>query len=838
MRTTSYLQSTVILVVIFLLSPASYGEEKANLRIPTYQSNETLSTKSFASPASFITVIDLEDALDIPSGSVAVASYNGSDLAGFTIFSLPVSEFPTQGDSFLVLSTGQASGATLPNNSGSLSTILNGLNNEQGNDLVQVQLTLNVPAGAEFWAVDWKFFSEEFPEFVGSQFNDAFFIETPSSDINIVGNIPVSDTNIATDLFGSRVSINTTGVTGMTALNAAGTTYDGATGILTTAGRVDEGATQINIIFSVTDLGDSVYDTTVFLDNFRFDDEFIAPPPADPPGDKELIPGGGVDSNAPTVVLTHGLSKKSAFDGAPDSLWIGTNVKQAGALISQDVGSSVNIFHYIWEGGFQAGFTGPTENSYNAADAYVADAGANLAKELLKPENLGPNYTGKIHFIGHSLGTIVNAYAARLFLEKAVGVEEAQFTALDRPDHVKKIPGCIAFPGCDGYDENFFAAIFQDLQIKPSRGLNLLIDNYFSTDGAGVGDETNGINVYNHTELINPNDLDDQIFDDEGLDNNHSGVHQWYRWTMDPNELDDLFAVCDFNTGELINLNPFFDASLNPCNLGWKWSIVRLNPLPFPNTVDQVVAIKANLLPLDDYVDHGCTKSVTGSGSTIIQCVEASSPFGIANVSIPQDAKTLSFQYRFTHIGDGDYAAIYLDNILIWMLAGDSYPGGNEFVNSGLIPIEGLTGERALTVVLYGVNEPNARFEIRNILTSVTQPAIEITVDIKPKDNPNCINSRSKGVVPLAIIGDSDFDVSTIDVTTIQINGISPVKYKHKDVNTDGYTDIIVHFSTQDLNNAGLLVDGNTLTVSGELYDGTPIAGFDSVNLAGGPSCF
>jgi len=67
------------------------------------------------------------------------------------------------------------------------------------------------------------------------------------------------------------------------------------------------------------------------------------------------------------------------------------------------------------------------------------DAGTRLAKTLLA--GLGEWYDQPIQFIGHSLGAAVNVYAMRVFLEKAVRVSLAQFTALDRPHHVDDIPG-------------------------------------------------------------------------------------------------------------------------------------------------------------------------------------------------------------------------------------------------------------------------------------------------------------------------------------------------------------------------------------------------------------
>lgn len=173
---------------------------------------------------------------------------------------------------FAAISSGNAENAPLPNNSGSLSTVLNGLNNNQGNDMVQLTLELEVPSGAEYWAVDWRFFSEEYPEWVGSVFNDAFLIETPSSTFTISGSDIVAPNNVATDPSGELVTVNTVGAVGMSAANSIGTTYDGATEMFTTLAPIPPEANTVTIVFSVMDLGDSIYDTTVFLDNFRFSD--------------------------------------------------------------------------------------------------------------------------------------------------------------------------------------------------------------------------------------------------------------------------------------------------------------------------------------------------------------------------------------------------------------------------------------------------------------------------------------------------------------------------------------------------------------------------------------
>jgi hypothetical protein len=130
---------------------------------------------------------------------------------------------------------------------------------------------------------------------------------------------------------------------------------------------------------------------------------------------------------------------------------------------------------------------------------------------------------------------------------------------------------------------------------------------------------------------------------------------------------------------------------------------------------------------------------------------------------------------------------------------------------------------------------------------------IEVSFDIKPGSCPNPFNPKGNGVLPVAILGESDFDVSQIDVSTITIAGISPVKASIEDVATpytaplmdcyscnqlgmDGYMDLSLKFNTQALAAAlsPLSVgDCITIEINGYLYDGTPIKGFDPIIIVG-----
>ena len=49
-------------------------------------------------------------------------------------------------------------------------------------------------------------------------------------------------------------------------------------------------------------------------------------------------------------------------------------------------------------------------------------------------------------------------------------------------------------------------------------------------------------------------------------------------------------------------------------------------------------------------------------------------------------------------------------------------------------------------------------------LTAIRETA---AIDIKPGSDPNCININGHGVIPVAILGSEDFDVSLVDPDTL-----------------------------------------------------------------------
>ncbi len=201
-----------------------------------------------------------------------------------------INTFPSDGSTFALLSSGDVTYTEQPNTSGSTSANNGGTDPDRGanSDYDAVILYVDVldPRGPldgrleACLSVEFRFYSEEFPEWVGTQYNDAFVGEVDVSNWETAGSptyAVVAPLNfiITPDV----VAINNPGIVsggaltpGMTAAAASGTTYDGATAHYRayTSLPAPTGNTNTHrIFFSVFDQGDHIYDSTVFLDNLR-----------------------------------------------------------------------------------------------------------------------------------------------------------------------------------------------------------------------------------------------------------------------------------------------------------------------------------------------------------------------------------------------------------------------------------------------------------------------------------------------------------------------------------------------------------------------------------------
>lgn len=171
----------------------------------------------------------------------------------------------------------------------------------------------------------------------------------------------------------------------------------------------------------------------------------------------------------------------------------------------------------------------------------------------------------------------------------------------------------------------------------------------------------------------------------------------------------------------------------------------------------------------------------------------------------------------------------------------------NAYDPGGILVASGSTTTPPLIVSIPSAQPGEWTFEVEGIevptidypmaLVVYSLDALTVALDVKPDDYPNCINPKGKGVVPMAILGSSQLDAAQIDLQSLQIGDIDPEHTAYEDVNNDGISDVILHFATGELAQAGLLIDNAQVAISGRLFDGKTIQGFDVVHLIGQTTC-
>jgi probable HAF family extracellular repeat protein len=119
----------------------------------------------------------------------------------------------------------------------------------------------------------------------------------------------------------------------------------------------------------------------------------------------------------------------------------------------------------------------------------------------------------------------------------------------------------------------------------------------------------------------------------------------------------------------------------------------------------------------------------------------------------------------------------------------------------------------------------------------------QVAVDILPGSCVNPFNVSAKGVLPVAILGTGAFDVTQVDVATVTLQGVSPLRSALEDVGAvldcsgsvgDGFIDLTLKFDRQAVVAAlGSVEEGDLVTVpiSGKLRDGTVLEGQDVIAI-------
>ena len=160
-------------------------------------------------------------------------------------------------------------------------------------------------------------------------------------------------------------------------------------------------------------------------------------------------------------------------------------------------------------------------------------------------------------------------------------------------------------------------------------------------------------------------------------------------------------------------------------------------------------------------------------------------------------------------------------------------------INNGLTDtdIEALRIDPVTPNILYAGTFGGGVFGIEFAPTET----VLIQIDIKPGSDPNSINLKSKGLVPLGIFttsiadGDElDFDAGDIDSLSLAFGpggaGIAHAQGHIEDLDGDGDLDTVVHFRTQD---TGVECGDTEATLIGQTLSGIRFEGTDSIRTTG-----
>jgi hypothetical protein len=209
----------------------------------------------------------------------------------------------------IILTTGLAQSAMPPNDGSNMSTNLGMpgnstlVNNIVGGsvesyDTIVLMIKFDVDIDINSIVFDFIFGSEEYPEYVGSKFNDCF-------------GVFLNDTQIVFDQFGNPITINgsffSSGYVKIPPEN--GLEYDGSTNVLVCKAPVAPGSTNNVLKFVISDVGDANYDSGVLIARLRGSADIITTPVTDLRTPTPTFTISMTFTNSPTITTTFTITK-------------------------------------------------------------------------------------------------------------------------------------------------------------------------------------------------------------------------------------------------------------------------------------------------------------------------------------------------------------------------------------------------------------------------------------------------------------------------------------------------------------------------------------------------
>jgi len=444
-----------------------------------------------------------------------------------------------------------------------------------------------------------------------------------------------------------------------------------------------------------------------------------------------------IDPNRMTIVLTHGWIPLYPLTGLP--IFTPNGVQDwptdMAALLSTYNATEANIVSWNWANAAMSSVSAP-----GTAGEQTPRQGIALGQALLNV--LGPNYSGKLHFIGHSFGTLVNAYAAN-FLQ---GNNWASEAVSSTPWPAVNMQMTLFDEAEVGTDKNFILNP-QDLAALANPNANLLTasayyhplpkhfawaDNYVSAVGLLQNRAANVI-------LTNgfPANASDPFSWFKEFGAFHAYPIPWYEETIrtDASKMGFLWSFerggwfSDAPTAGTVYVQAFENTYWDLTKMMWSDAVNLLNArfqqyrggLITPGNTEVPGLITANGSINGQIV--GALPAFDAFTLSFVTTSKVGDPaYAWMQFVIPSNAVSMSFAYKVAGNWANDSLAAAFNGTNVLLMPGDEIQPGITF-STGSIDVSAFAGQtNEVFVAIVGSTSTNAELTIENLVFAVPTP--------------------------------------------------------------------------------------------------------------------
>ena len=292
-----------------------------------------------------------------------------------------------------------------------------------------------------------------------------------------------------------------------------------------------------------------------------------------------------------------------------------------------------------------------------------------------------------------------------------------------------------------------------------------------------------------------------------------------FQSSYDPylNTLNDGNVMLTFHAFDGNTISPYYAVIASDGTLPKPVTNLDPNGLYYPFTTPDAVALSDGNTALAWPTFYGVALGVLDPTYNVISGpTYAYNPYAFYNqaISLTRDAE---------------------DHIIMTWLDFDSYPSTHLFYaladSAGTFITNPIPMRISVTGLVTSENgQGNAPYPIE-----VAQEPLEVGIDIRPGSTVNPVNTKSMGVIPVAILSTPDFDaLSMVDISSLTFgrtgdeNSLAFCNTNGTDANDDGLPDLTCFFQTQA---TGFQPGDDTGILKGAATDGSELVGHDLVRV-------